>query len=110
MWCLVLAIRCRGQFTPAGTRNAIDHGIAARHALYEKNRPLFPMFTRYVPYCDSLAADIGCLPSLLLSWSTLWDPRLAVAVKFGPMAPAQYRLRGPNATPAQARALLLSKL
>lgn len=77
-------------------------------ALYLKARPLFPLFERYVPYCDDLAGDIGCMPPPFMSLSTLLDPRLALAVKFGPMAPAQYRLRGPHAMPDKARDLLLT--
>lgn len=57
-------------------------------------------------YADSLAASIGALPPLGLS-CLLRDPVLWWKLMFGPLAAAQYRLRGPGADPEAARASLM---
>ncbi|NWJ09952.1 FMO4 monooxygenase, partial [Crypturellus undulatus] len=46
----------------------------------------------FVSYMDDLASCAGVKPSML--WLFLTDPRLALALFFGPCLPYQYRLRG----------------
>ncbi|NXA48974.1 FMO4 monooxygenase, partial [Nothocercus julius] len=46
----------------------------------------------FVSYMDDLASCTGVKPNML--WMLLTDPRLALAVFFGPCLPYQYRLRG----------------
>nr|XP_025036911.1 dimethylaniline monooxygenase [N-oxide-forming] 3-like isoform X2 [Pelodiscus sinensis] len=50
--------------------------------------------TDYISYMDELASAIGVKPSF--PWLLLTDPRLALAVYFGPCTPYQFRLTGPG--------------
>uniref|UniRef100_W5MWD4 Flavin-containing monooxygenase n=1 Tax=Lepisosteus oculatus TaxID=7918 RepID=W5MWD4_LEPOC len=51
---------------------------------------LAPLQVDYIPYLDSLAAQIGARPSLM--GLLLRDPRLGLSVLLGPCTPYQYRL------------------
>lgn len=58
----------------------------------------------WVPFMDELAAEIGAFPPI---WRYLFtDPRLFFTLIFGPSAPYQYRLVGPNAWPGARQAML----
>ncbi|KAI0212789.1 Dimethylaniline monooxygenase [N-oxide-forming] 2 [Lamellibrachia satsuma] len=48
----------------------------------------------YLTYMDTLAADIGCKPSIVKLLLT--DPKLGWRCYFGPLTAYQYRLTGPN--------------
>jgi dimethylaniline monooxygenase (N-oxide forming) len=55
-------------------------------------------------FMETMAEAIGCRPSVHRMF--LRDPRTALRVLFGPLSAAQYRLTGPGADPAAARAAL----
>ncbi|XP_030853798.1 dimethylaniline monooxygenase [N-oxide-forming] 2 [Strongylocentrotus purpuratus] len=60
-----------------------------------------------IPYCDMIAAKLGCLPrftDLLMS-----DPILAYKFFFGPNYPPFYRLVGPHAWPGARNAIMKAK-
>lgn len=60
----------------------------------------------YPSYMEGMARLIGCRPRL---WRlALTDPRLWLHVVYGPMQATQYRLHGPGAKPAEARAILMA--
>jgi hypothetical protein len=64
-----------------------------------------PYLVDYSSYMDLLAQEIGCKPR----WQELVrDPRLLHKVYTAPFGPVQYRLRGPDAEPRMARALLVA--
>ncbi|CAD5120538.1 DgyrCDS9104 [Dimorphilus gyrociliatus] len=51
-------------------------------------------YISYIPTMNTLASEIGCKPNF---WKLfLTKPKLAFKLYFGPMAPYQYRLFGPN--------------
>lgn len=76
-------------------------------AKLQKTRPLFPGWVAYLKYMDALASDIGCSPPNPLKFKTWWrDSSLAWWLLFGPAVPAQYRLNGPDSSPAEARKAL----
>ena len=52
-------------------------------------------------FFDSIALDLGCFPRLA---DYVFDPVLVYKLWTGPFLPQIYRLRGPHATPAAARA------
>ena len=58
----------------------------------------------WIPYMDTLATEIGCLPHRNLLFS---DPMLWMKLLFGPMSAFHYRLHGPGAKPEIARAILM---
>ena len=60
--------------------------------------------TDYLRFMDSMAAEIGCAPSLTRLFFT--RPGLWFKVLFGPLAGVQFRLTGPGADPVGARAVL----
>ncbi|XP_069050478.1 flavin-containing monooxygenase 5-like [Lepisosteus oculatus] len=65
-----------------------------------------PLQVDYIPYLDSLAAQIGARPSLM--GLLLRDPRLGLSVLLGPCTPYQYRLSGPGQW-AGARSAILTQ-
>nr|XP_015211474.1 PREDICTED: dimethylaniline monooxygenase [N-oxide-forming] 5-like [Lepisosteus oculatus] len=65
-----------------------------------------PFQVDYIPYLDSLAAQIGARPSLM--GLLLRDPRLGLSVLLGPCTPYQYRLSGPGQW-AGARSSILTQ-
>ena len=58
----------------------------------------------WIPYMDTLATEIGCLPRRNLLFS---DPMLWMKLLIGPMSAFHYRLHGPWAKPEIARAILM---
>jgi dimethylaniline monooxygenase (N-oxide forming) len=60
--------------------------------------------TDFFRFMETMAEVIGCRPRLGRLF--LRDPRTALSVLFGPLCPAQYRLTGPGADWARARAAL----
>jgi len=58
----------------------------------------------FIPYCDELAEQVGCKPSL--GALCLTDPKLAYHCVFGPCTPYQYRLKGPNSWPPARETIL----
>ncbi|CAL9695670.1 unnamed protein product [Knipowitschia caucasica] len=63
-----------------------------------------PLQVDYIPYMDSLAQQIGVLPSLL--WLLLTDPPLVLELLFGPLTSYQYRLTGPGQWSGARQAIL----
>ncbi len=57
----------------------------------------------YIEYADEIASEIGCRPNLVKLFFT--DPVLAIRCFFGPCAPYQYRIMGPNAWDGAKKAL-----
>eukprot|EP00794_Sanderia_malayensis_P014230 gene14231-15714_t len=57
----------------------------------------------YMNYSDEIAEQIGCKPNLRKLFLT--DPSLALLCFFGPCAPYQYRLDGPNTWSGAKKAL-----
>ncbi|MDD9967044.1 MAG: NAD(P)-binding domain-containing protein [Myxococcales bacterium] len=73
---------------------------------WEREYYITPDVTSLVNYChymDALAEIVGCMPDTRRPWL---DPKLYLKLWFGPQFSAQYRLRGPHATPARARRFL----
>ncbi|KAJ8039499.1 Dimethylaniline monooxygenase [N-oxide-forming] 1 [Holothuria leucospilota] len=62
------------------------------------------LFVPGVALTDELAEEIGCYPSLKRLFMT--DPRLAIKVFFGPIAPFTYRLFGPHTWPGARDAMM----
>lgn len=69
--------------------------------------PAIPALVDHQAYADQLAAVLGVLPPRPGLGLALSDPALWAKLMFGPLAAAQYRLRGPGADPANARATLM---
>uniref|UniRef100_A0A8C6YS88 Flavin-containing monooxygenase n=1 Tax=Nothoprocta perdicaria TaxID=30464 RepID=A0A8C6YS88_NOTPE len=57
-----------------------------------KKQQLVNMRMGFVSYLDDIASRTGVKPNV--PWLLLSDPRLGLAVAFGPCSPYQYRLRG----------------
>nr|XP_054769521.1 dimethylaniline monooxygenase [N-oxide-forming] 2-like [Lytechinus pictus] len=57
-----------------------------------------------IPYCDMLAAKVGCLPRFMDLLKS--DPVLAFKFLFGPNYPPFYRLVGPHAWPGARDAIM----
>ncbi|XP_041480897.1 dimethylaniline monooxygenase [N-oxide-forming] 2-like [Lytechinus variegatus] len=57
-----------------------------------------------IPYCDMLAAKVGCLPRFIDLLKS--DPILAFKFIFGPNYPPFYRLVGPHAWPGARHAIM----
>lgn len=73
-----------------------------KHFVHDGERML--TLTDFYRFMETTAREIGCRPSLGRLF--LRDPRTALHVLFGPLSAAQYRLTGPGADPAAARAAL----
>lgn len=59
----------------------------------------------YGDFVESMAAHIGCAPNLLRVLFT--NPRLWLHMFYGPFTSAQFRLRGPGATPDLAEKVIV---
>ena len=85
---------------PMPDRLAMLGGIAGERALRtQQPRPQFP-HPDFVAMADSLAREAGVFPELAA------DDPLRMRVLEGPLVPAQFRLSGPHAAPALARAAI----
>lgn len=89
--------------TRATMETEIDDVIARRrryhHSVYER----LPTLVDFSTYLDGLADLIGCKPRLI---DLVRSPRLLYKIYTAPFSGVQYRLRGPGADPALARAVL----
>jgi hypothetical protein len=79
---------------------------AAAWAARFPDDPKIGALVDHMAYADSLAAAIGALPPLGPA-AALRDPALWWKLVVGPLSAQQYRLRGPGAAPAAARAALM---
>uniref|UniRef100_A0A7R9UFB0 Uncharacterized protein n=1 Tax=Pinguiococcus pyrenoidosus TaxID=172671 RepID=A0A7R9UFB0_9STRA len=59
----------------------------------------------FIPFIDGIAEYIGCAPNL--AYYMVTDPLMWVHMTFAPIQPSQYRLSGPGASYAQARATIM---
>lgn len=78
--------------------------LAARRAQFGDLADRLQALVDYAPYQDTLAAEVGCRPDLYAIARA--EPRLAWKLFAGPYIGAQFRLGGPHADPATARATL----
>jgi dimethylaniline monooxygenase (N-oxide forming) len=72
---------------------------------YPEDADRLSALTDYLRFMEGMAEVIGCRPPLRELF--LEDHALWAKVMFGPLMAAQYRLRGPGADPAGARAAIL---
>lgn len=87
-------------------RRSIDAAEqVARREFELANGQLWLSLVNFLPYMDELARLVGCRPSPALCFT---DPLLALRVIFGPSIAAHYRLSGPGARTALARASIMS--
>ena len=60
----------------------------------------------YGEFVESMAAHIGCAPTLVRVFFT--NPRLWLHLMYGPFCGAQFRLTGPGASPALAEQVVVN--
>ena len=85
-------------------KQRISKDEAESRSSFEKTNSNWRGLVNWIPYMDTLATEIGCLPakSLMLSDPVLWT-RLLI----GPMSAFHYRLHGPGSKPRMARAVIM---
>lgn len=94
---------------PLPPRGEMEAEAARDRAMWEARFPgdkAIRSLVDHQTYADSLAALLGALPPLGAR-ALASDPALWLKLAFGPLAAAQYRLRGPGAAPEAARAALM---
>ncbi|CAG8623450.1 8492_t:CDS:2 [Paraglomus brasilianum] len=95
----------KGKISPLPSSEEMDKRIMAYHT---RNRKRFYEAARHtmeiemMPYCDTIARDIGCYPTLT---KVLWKYGFGIwrRVLFGVPTPMQFRLLGPDAWPDAAK-------
>ncbi|KAK3846159.1 MAG: flavin monooxygenase-like protein [Linnemannia gamsii] len=103
MQCRFLVRTLVGKMAPLPSEQEMDKGIVALKKYISTRYDDAPRHTiqvDYIPYCDNLAAKIGCLPTLaklIDKFGLVEGLRLKTEIFFGPASPTQYRLVGPHA-------------
>lgn len=89
---------------PAEMRQSIDYWTRFRTRFFRAVKGRLDHLVEYTPFCDELAARIGCKPT----WRDIRRESRRFRRKFmaGPFVAAQYRLVGPHAKPEIARAVI----
>jgi dimethylaniline monooxygenase (N-oxide forming) len=89
---------------PAEMRQSIDYWTRFRAAYFRALKGGLDHLVEFTPFCDALAAQIGCKPT----WRNVRSQSRRFQQKFmaGPFVAAQYRLRAPHAKPDIARAVI----
>ncbi len=89
---------------PADMRASIAYWTRFRTHFFRAVKGRLDYLVEYTPFCDELAARIGCKPT----WRDVRRESRRFQRKFvaGPFVGAQYRLVGPHAKPGIARAVI----
>jgi len=89
---------------PAEMQQSIDYWTHFRTHFFRAVKGRLDHLVEYTPFCDELAARIGCKPT----WRDIRRESRRFRRKFiaGPFVAAQYRLVGPHAKPEIARAVI----
>ena len=87
------------------TDSEVESYCSDRETMITQLDPAYPRFIRYLPYMDSLASEIGCLPDIKSPGKVPRfppsPPKDPVALYhynlyYGPATAVQWRLKGPN--------------
>jgi dimethylaniline monooxygenase (N-oxide forming) len=83
---------------------SIEYWMRSREHNYHPIKGRLEHLVDHAPFCDALAAEIGCKPSRAALRNETLGFRLRTLA--GPFVAAQYRLVGPHAKPAIAREVI----
>jgi dimethylaniline monooxygenase (N-oxide forming) len=96
---------CSGKLDlPADVHERIEREKAWEEIFTEYSPRCFDAIPSQIFFCDSIAAEIGCLPK---ASELINDPELLVKLWFNSFNQVAYRLTGPHAMPDEARTELV---